>query len=358
MKSFERAAKRMMIRMAGPLFPARRETKEIEKILLVRVDDRLGNVILLSPTIDWLRSMCPKAKIGLLLSSAFAEIYADDPRVDELLMIDKARQKAFLPVFFSDLSHVANGNYDAVLECSDRNAFSFNSALYARASRAPKRVGFTNEMAANYLSTAVTPEGHGHAAHDSLLLAGALLETLPPPIEECRQSVHLPEPSGEWKSKLDGMTDGAPERIVGVHVGGRGKKRWPIPRFTELAHGLVDAGFRPWIFRGPMEQDVDAAFAEAERRGSVLVPRAGVVEVGQAMARCGLVIGPDTGPMHLASAVGAKTLVLFLSSDLNRHRPINPDDRLIDARNEPIAASLVLETACSILQDTQAKEAR
>ena len=354
MSSLERVAKRGLIRLVGPLFPARNDVGVSLRILLVRVDDRLGNIILLTPTLDWLRRMRPDAKIGMVLSSAFAAIYAADPRVDELVVIDKGRQKALFPLFFRDLGRVGAGRYGAALECSDRSAFSFNNALYARASRAARRIGFANDLARYYLTDEVPAPQERHAARDPLLLAGALLDTEPPRIEECRLSLHLPQPSASWQSTLDGLCNGAEDRIVGIHVGGRGRKRWPIEQYVRLADGLIDAGLSPWAFRGPMESEADSALADAARRGLVLVPRAGIVEFGQALARCRLVIAPDTGPMHLASAVGARTLALFLNSDVDRYRPINPQDRWIDARGEELGVNRVLETALSMLDEEQA----
>jgi ADP-heptose:LPS heptosyltransferase len=358
MSSLERVAKRGLIRLVGPLFPARNDAGEIGKILLVRVDDRLGNLILLTPTLDWLRRIRPDVKIGIVLSSAFAAVYANDPRVDELLVIDKGKQKALFPLFFRDLGRVGAGRYDAALECSNRSTFSFNSALYARASRAARRVGFANDLAHHYLTREVTAPEERHAAWDPLLLAGTLLDATPPGIEECRLTLHLPEPSAAWRSTLDGLCDRADDRIVGIHVGGRGRKRWPTEQYAKLADRLLDAGFCPWVFRGPLEADADSAFAHAAQRGLVLVPRAEIVQIGQAFARCRLVIAPDTGPMHLASAVGTRTLALFLNSDVDRYRPLNAQDRWIDARGEELGVDRVQDTALSMLDGERAMRAR
>ncbi len=356
MRKVERALKRVLIRAAPAIFPARPAApgRPLRKILLVRVDDRLGNLVLLSPTLEWIRRVRPDLRVELLLSKAFTALYAHDPRVDGLVVLDKAEQKTFFPIFFKDLARVASGDYDAVLECSNRDSFSFSSALYARSSGSPRRIGYGNELSGNYLSEEVpSPPLGSHASRDPLLLAAAMLGLTPPPLEESSLSVHLPLPSAAWARTLEGLARGAEDRIIGIHVGGRGAKRWPLDRFVQLARDLLAEGYRPWIVSGPREGgDVSARFHPLTKSGLAMIPRAGIVEIGQAFLRCRLVIAPDTGPMHLASAVGVPTLALFLSSDAARYRPIGPQDRVLDARGDDLAEDRVRSEALSILRGT------
>lgn len=344
---FERAAKRRLISLLGPLFPARRGDGRVRRILFVRVDDRLGNVLMLSPAIDWIHRIRPDIEIMLALGKAFASIYEADPRVHSLVVLDKDAQKAFFPLFLRDLGRVGALHADGAIECSDRNSFSFNSALYARASRAPRRIGFENELASHYLTDPIPPPASKIAARDPLHLAATLIGAVPP--EDCRLSLRLPAMGDLWRSTLDGLSPDAPEAIVGMHIGGRGAKRWPMENFVRVAAWLIENGWRPWIFRGPMEEDADGLFAPLLARGLVLVPRASVVEVAHAFARCRLVIAPDTGPMHLASAVAPRTLALFINSDAERYHPLGPDDRWIDARGMDLPVDRVIAEAHEML---------
>jgi ADP-heptose:LPS heptosyltransferase len=353
---FERAAKRALIRLLGPFLPRRDGDGTLRRILLIRVDDRLGNVLMLSPAIDWIHSEHPDVEIGLVIGKTFASVYEADPRIHTRIILDKNAQKAFFPIFLRDLARVGSIRADGVIECSDRNAFSFNSALYARASGAPRRVGFENDLAGNYLTHPVPPPDTTLAALDPLYLAATLLGAPPP--RECRLSLRLPALSEVWKRTIDELSRGAEEKIVGLHVGGRGAKRWPIDRFVSVAAALCAEGWRPWVFRGPMEEDAHAAFGPLRSRGLVLVPRAGVVEVAHALARCRLVIAPDTGPMHLASAVAPRTLALFLDSDAGRYHPLGPDDRWIDARGVDLPPDRVIDEARRMLDSSRIEAVR
>lgn len=346
--TLERDVKRGLIRILGPLFPTRRGRGALLRVLLIRVDDRLGNVLMLSPAIDWIHRTRPEIEIGLVIGKTFASIYEADPRVRHRIVLDKEAQKAFFPVFLRDLARVRSTRADGVIECSDRNAFSFNSALYARVSGAPRRIGFANDLAGSYLTDPVDPPEEKLAARDPLLLAGSLLGATPP--EECRLSLRLPQPSDPWRCTLDDLARGAEGRIVGLHIGGRGTKRWPIDRFLRLAETLIEEGWRPWVFRGPMEEGDGEPFEALLKRGLVLVPRVGVVELAHAFARCRLVVAPDTGPMHLASAVAPRTLAIFVNSEADRYRPLGPDDRWIDARGRDLTADQVIVAALGMLE--------
>jgi heptosyltransferase III len=344
---FERTAKRRLIRVLGPIFPPRRGGGPLRRVMLIRVDDRLGNVLLLSPAIDWIHRTHPEIEIDLVLGHVFASIYRADPRIRRVIVLDKDAQKAFFPTFLRDLRRVSASRADVAIECSDRNAFSFNSALYARASRAPRRIGFANELAHVYLTDPIAPPETKHAAADPLFLAARMLGGPAP--GEFRLSLRLPEPDAPWRSALDGLSPSGRDAIVGLHVGGRGAKRWPIDRFVGLAEWLIAEGWRPWIFRGPMEEELEAPFAHLVPRGLAFVPRAGVVEIAQAFARCRLVVAPDTGPMHLASAVAPRTLALFVNSEAERYRPLGPADRWIDARGMDLALDSVIAEAREML---------
>lgn len=344
----ERALKKGLIRLSPVLFPPRAGERPPRRILLVRVDDRLGNLILLTPALSWLRGVRPDLRIELLLSKTFASIFEADRRIDRLIVVDKERQKRLFPVFFRDLDRIGAMDYDAAIECSNRDTFSFSSALYASATRAPRRIGFGNPLAAAYLSEAVTFSEAGHAGRDPLILAAVLLGVEPPALEEWPLSLKLPEPDAAWSAALDALP-GSGGRIVGLFVGGRGAKRWPLDRFVDLAARLLDAGCHPWIFRGPREPDVEQRFARLKGRGLALVPPAPIVRIGQAFERCSCVVAPDSGPMHFASALGVPTLALFQTSDAERYRPLGPRDRFIDARGGILEMERVAEETISVL---------
>jgi heptosyltransferase III len=342
-RALERGFKRGLIRLAPVLYPPRKGARPLRRVLLVRIDDRLGNLVLLTPALVWLKERRPDLEIDLLLSRTFAPIFEVDTRVARRVIVDKDRQKAFPPAFFRDLARVGNGDYDAVIECSNRDTYSFSSALYACASRSPRRIGFAGALSRYYLNDEVRPlEGELHAARDPVILAAHLIGEAPPPLDALRLSVQVPSIRPAWDQTLQDLSRAASGEIVGIFVGGRGAKRWPLERFGEVCEGLLRAGRIPWIFSGPREPEVETVFGPMRDRGLVIMPRVDIIDVAQAFRRVRAVLAADSGPMHLASAVGAPTLGLFVSSDAHRYRPFGPHDRWIDARGGDLPANRVL----------------
>jgi heptosyltransferase III len=350
MRSLERVLKRGLIRVGPAIFPSRRGARPLRRVLLVRIDDRLGNLVLLTPALEWLKTRRPELAVDLLISRAFAAIFETDARVDRRLIIDKERQKTFFPAFFGDLRRVGREDYDAVIECSNRDTFSFSSALYACASRSPRRVGFASDLSRHYLNEQVRPfDGELHAARDPVILAAHLLGESPPPLETLRLSVQLPPIRPAWEETLRKLAGTAAGRAVGIFVGGRGAKRWPLERFAVCCDRLLEAGHLPWILSGPREPEIESIFGPMRDRGLVIMPRVDIIDVAHAFRCCQAVLAADSGPMHLASAVGVATLGIFLSSDAQRYRPFGPRDRWIDGRGGDLRAERVLETLFAML---------
>ena len=91
----------------------------------------------------------------------------------------------------------------------------------------------------------------------------------------------------------------------------RPEKRWPVERYSELARILYSRGFDIVIIGGPQEADLAHAIQRATPRARDLTGRTDFARVAMLGAKAALAVGNDTGPLHLAAAGGAPTIVLF-----------------------------------------------
>lgn len=134
-------------------------------------------------------------------------------------------------------------------------------------------------------------------------------------------SLAPPEEAMEvWRARLEG--DGP---LVGMFPGSNASsRRWPVARFAEVARALVGRGRRVVVMGSAGERALTARVAAAAP---------GVVDAGGStdvqglaalLAVCDLVVTNDTGPMHLAAAVGAPTLTLWGPSDPAEVAPQGP----------------------------------
>jgi lipopolysaccharide heptosyltransferase I len=98
-------------------------------------------------------------------------------------------------------------------------------------------------------------------------------------------------------------------------------KRWPIARHAELAERLAGRGLRAMIAWGSPREGDEARAALAGRSGVELSPRTDLVELTELLRAASVLVTGDTGPMHLAAAVGTPCVALFGPSDPIVNRP-------------------------------------
>ncbi|NHN89059.1 glycosyltransferase family 9 protein [Acetobacter conturbans] len=123
----------------------------------------------------------------------------------------------------------------------------------------------------------------------------------------------VPEPDLGW------LTAGGPILPVpyAVLVPGaaphRPGKRWPAQRYGALAQHLLGKGLLPVLIGGPTDGELATTIRAACPDALDLTGKTSLIDLGGLCARARLAVGNDTGPMHLAAAVGCRCLVLFSS---------------------------------------------
>ena len=129
-----------------------------------------------------------------------------------------------------------------------------------------------------------------------------------------------------WQSDVSGLQ--LPSRYAVLLPGGaahRPEKRWPARAFAEIASRMEAAGFTPVIVGGQPEAS-EAALIEGACSAAVsLIGKTSLLDLAPIMRGASLVVGNDTGPMHVAALVGTPTVVMFGSdSDPTLNRPRAP----------------------------------
>ncbi|MFH1569004.1 MAG: glycosyltransferase family 9 protein [Gemmatimonadota bacterium] len=125
---------------------------------------------------------------------------------------------------------------------------------------------------------------------------------------------------------------GGPGPLVCLHPGSGGThKCWPLPCFAELAADLTRAGCRPVVLFGPAEEERWGDRALALPTGVPRMSPPGLPEVAAVLARAALHVGNDSGPGHVAAAVGTPVLSLFGPTDPAIWAPRGPGCRVLVA---------------------------
>ncbi len=119
------------------------------------------------------------------------------------------------------------------------------------------------------------------------------------------------------------------DRIALVPGAAHASKRWPAERYGELARALIGEGHQLVVVAGPGEEQLVASLQAAAGRELNSTLGQGVDAVMQACASSQLVVGGDTGPLHVAAALDTPVLALFGPTSTRRWRPLGPGALLV-----------------------------
>lgn len=129
-------------------------------------------------------------------------------------------------------------------------------------------------------------------------------------------------PSDSHRQKVDGLLAGVPPgaTLVGFGVGSKmPAKKWPRERYIEIANRLVRARPDVWIMFSGGREDFDEGETICgrmeSRRVVNLAGKTDIIESAEALSRCSIYVGNDTGTMHLAAAMGVRCVAIFTSRD-------------------------------------------
>jgi ADP-heptose:LPS heptosyltransferase len=197
---------------------------------------------------------------------------------------------------------------------------NWKSAVIARAAGAPV-AGFAasvrREPSSAVLCTiAVTPGPEArHVVEQNLALLPAVGIAAAISAPDARYLLGRPSPDAER------FVAGRPRPFVVLHPGaGREDKCWGEERFARLAAALAERGLDSVISWGPGDE-TRAARLEALAPGAARAPLLDLPGLARLADASRLFVGGDTGPLHLADAVGARTLALFGPTDPQRNGP-------------------------------------
>ncbi|MBL9085736.1 MAG: glycosyltransferase family 9 protein [Planctomycetia bacterium] len=280
--------------------------------MLVRLPNWLGDVCFVAPALEALARAAPRARFVVAGRPAVAGLGARLPAVDATIVLDPDR--TVRGAFRAARAYRAAG-CDAALVFPR----SFRAVLPVAAARVPVRVGFASDLRAALLTHPVTGWRPLRAAH-RVAYFGALLRPF-----------GLAAPEGAWRlapttddvAAADAWLAAAPGRRPGArvvafepgsHYGTA--KRWGPDRFAALGRALHADGLDVVLVGTKAMAPLHAAIAA--EAGVPLLSAAGattVLGLAALLARCDLLVGNDTGPLHLAAAVGTPVLALFGATD-------------------------------------------
>ncbi|HAM36796.1 MAG TPA: lipopolysaccharide heptosyltransferase II [Elusimicrobia bacterium] len=267
----------------------------------------LGDSLLTLPLARDLKGILPGCRITVLTLPKSATLFQNASYVDEVIIDDKRGAHQGLSGMWRLAKHLKSRGFDLAL-IPHR---SLRSALLAYLAAVPRRIGFASSAGRALLTDAVPFTWLMHDLERNL----ALLQPLKPDIRtRPDESIYVDRDHGATEAinlRLAQAGVSAQARIIGVHPGSAWPtKRWLPRRFGELCRRLRDEGFQVVLVGGENDRELCGRISQAS--GALdWAGRTDLVELKAVMGRMALFVTNDSGPMHMATALGIPTLAIF-----------------------------------------------
>lgn len=278
------------------------------RVLLLN-QNHIGDALFTTPAIAALREALPDAYIVNAAVAGVKPIFIGNPHLSELRVRPVKRPLDYVRIMVP----MRKARFDAVISFS---ASSTLFGVYARFSGAPIRIGFDHRALRRFVTHPVRlNDNEQHHVLDHLDQVAVLAPVRRDfPIELNVQP--------EWRER-------AAQAIGELHLTGDRpmialnpgatveRKKWPAERWSQLADRLAAAGFQPVLIGGPGDSELAAS---VQRAAHVVIPstqgRLSLGALAAAAERCAVFVSADSGPMHVAVAVGTPVVAL--------HGPTSP----------------------------------
>jgi heptosyltransferase-2 len=278
------------------------------RLLVIRLD-RLGDVVLSTPVFDELRRHFPHASIAAMVRPPCRDVVEGHPAVNEVIVYEKdgAHRSAWATIRFARA--LRRYEFDAALILHPSNRSHWIPWLAG----IPVRIGYARKCGwlLSHRSPHRKQEGAQHEAAYTLELLrpfgirpAAPRPSVPVPPRAVQRVAGLLEQAGV----------GSSGRIVAIHPSASCvSKRWMPERFAQVADRLaLEHGVRICLVAGPGETAHADAVAGAMRQPAVnLGGQLTVAELAALLRRCALLVSNDSGPVHVAAAVGTPVVDIF-----------------------------------------------
>ncbi|MCX7825777.1 MAG: lipopolysaccharide heptosyltransferase II, partial [Verrucomicrobiae bacterium] len=318
--------------------------------ILVRTTNWLGDAVMSLPAVQRIKQSRPDARVTVLTEPKLADLWRLHPDVDEIIVHERTDNPFTL---LHRARELRRADFDAAIIFAN----SWRSALPIWLAGIPRRVGYRGH-ARKWMLTDALPElaeyqtrpvmnvesirrfargeqpaperpDYKHQVHRHLRLVlylggnatpcAARLKLQPPPA--------TPAASGKPLLALNAGAEYGPA------------KRWPLERFIAAAKQIVERENVRWVIvGGPKEAELGATIAAALGDASAinLAGKTTLAGLCETLAQCRLLLTNDSGPMHLAAALGKPVVAIFGSTEPALTGPGLPEDsRHVIIRHAP-----------------------
>ena len=331
------------------------------RILIVRLS-AIGDVLHALPVLNALRDALPNAFIAWVVEGRAADLLRGHQALNELVELRRGWLKS-PPTVWKLRKRLRRGRFDITVDVQGLT----KSAIAAWLSPAPQRIGFDGpdgRELSRWLNNCLVQPTAAHVIDRNLELLRALN------ITAASVRFDLPEAQADAAAAEAAIAASALQSGFAVINPGAGwpSKLWPADRYAAVARHLGSTRRLPSMvaWAGNQERQWALQIVDGSAGHARLAPATTLTQLAALLRRARLFIGSDTGPLHLAVAVGAPSVGLFGPMPAERNGPYGPQHLAVQKiclsgssrqrrgagpeSMEAIEASAVIEACESILE--------
>ncbi len=291
-----------------------------ERLLVVRLS-AMGDVLHTLPAVEALRERFPEARLDWVVDEKWAPILQGSPALDHVIALDRKSWRSI----WNCVRQLRAGSYTCAVDLQGL----YKSAILAWLSAAPRRIGFdpraARESGAAVFYTEHVPRAGRHVAEHNL----AIVERLGARKPEKRFA--LPASAEAEATIAARLQEQGIGEFYAVSPGGSWRaKCWPPERFGELCRDLHEVQrWRGVMILGPKEREIGEEVTRSAGAGAPVWISTSLPELMALLRRARFLVGVDSGPLHLAVALGTPVVGLYGPTDPARNGPFCDEDVVV-----------------------------
>lgn len=313
--------------------------------VLVYAPSWIGDAVMSLGALRALRQNYPDARLSVLTRPWVQDLYDGCGVIDDAILYDPRGADRGVAGFMRAAGRVRQGRFDVAVLFPN----AFRAAALVRASGVPERWGYATESRGLLLTKRVPPAPRPFGRHQSYyyldLLSGLDLEVAEP--DTTLTVTTAMRDAARTLLERNGWRGGA---LVGVHPGATNShaKLWKASRFADVARKIAEVQNAQVVILGGTTEGELAAEVQRGLPSDVVLMLQGKTSLADligVLAELSVFLSNDSGPMHLAAALGVRTVAVFGPTDARETGPMSAHARVV---REPVDCSPCVYRDCPI----------
>ena len=301
------------------------DPSKIDKVLIIRQDRRIGNLVLTTPLIKKTKTILPDAEIDILIAKTNESLCENNSHLNNIYTFDHKRFIKSPFGFFKLISTLRGNKYTLIIESSNPSGASFLNGYIAYLTKSPLRVGFDRGRGSIFTNVHITPDHTKHyyvIQQDLVSFLSNDKSYFKPEIFSNKAEIKQIKDLLRGNFGINNET-----KLIGIWVGARGKKKWDIENFKKLFYRISsETNYFPVLAFGIEEQE-DFQNIDTEKYNSIQITD--LKKLKSFISNCSVFICGDTGPLHFSFALSTPTIGVFLEENYVKYGYADGDKNFI-----------------------------